>query len=89
MQKKTNQNIINHKKQKLSKKCPIFWMKILAGNCMSNSLEEYAMVIEGEKNFNTSEAPLIPTLIGCKDLTKKTGWPWLTSLLVMWPLTTT
>lgn len=43
-------------------------MKILTGNCRSNSLEEYVMVIEGEKNFNTSEAPLIPTLIGCKDL---------------------
>ena len=64
-------------------------MKILTGNCRSNSLVEYVMVIEGEKNFNTSEAPLIPTLIGCKDLTKKTGWSWLTSLLVMWPLTTT
>ena len=38
---------------------------------MSNCLEEYVMVIEGEKNFNTSEAPLIPTLIGCKYLTKK------------------
>lgn len=46
-------------------------MKILTGNCMSNCLEEYVMVIEGEKNFNTSEAPLIPTLIGCKYLTKK------------------
>ena len=45
-------------------------MKILAGNCMSNSLEEYVMVIEGVKNFNTSDAPLIPTLIGRKDLTK-------------------
>ena len=70
MQKKTNQNIINHKKQKLSKKCSIFCMKILTGNCRSNSLEEYGMVIKGEKKNNTSEAPLILTLIGCKDLTK-------------------
>ena len=37
---------------------------------MSNCLEEYVMVIKGEKKINTSEAPLIPTLIGCKDLTK-------------------
>lgn len=76
------------KNKNLSKKCSIFCMKILTGNCMSNCLEEYVMVIEGEKNFNTSEAPLIPTLIGCKYLTKRTGWSWLTSLLVMWPLTT-
>lgn len=26
-------------------------MKILAGNCMSNSLEEYVMVIKGEKKL--------------------------------------
>lgn len=38
-------------------------MKILAGNCMRNGLEEYVMVIKGEKKFNTSEAPFIPTLI--------------------------
>ena len=45
-------------------------MKILTGNCMSNCLEEYVMVIKGEKKINTSEASLILTLIGCKDLTK-------------------
>lgn len=63
MQKKTNQNIIKH-------------MKTLAGTgyCISNSLEEYVMVVKGEIHFNTSGAQLIPTLMGCKDLTMKINW---------------
>ena len=70
MQKKTNQNIINR-------------MQTLAGtgNCMSNSLEEYVMVVDGEIHFNTSGAPLIPTLMGCKDLTMKINWVVMIDLL--------